>query len=53
MLYSEVVTAILILLISFYYFLNKEKYIELPEISENFHNVHVFNYDDIVEKKLK
>ena len=46
MLYSEVVTAILILLISFYYFLNKEKYIELPDIKDDSHDVSVFKFEE-------
>jgi len=43
--YVEVIAALLILLVSYYYFQTKQKYIELPEMQENFNNVHVFKLD--------
>ena len=48
--YVEVIAALLILLVAYFYFYTKEKYIELPKVAESFDNIHVFNYDNILKE---
>jgi len=43
---KTITIGILIVVICYFYF-QKNKYIELPEIIENLDNVHVFKTDDI------
>ena len=49
--HAEVIAALLILLIAYYYFSTKEKYIEIPKVAEGFDNIHVFNYENILNEK--
>jgi hypothetical protein len=47
--YLGIIAALLILLISFYYFYNKEKYIEFSKFTEKFDNIQVFNSNNMSE----
>jgi hypothetical protein len=39
----EIIIAILIIIIAWIYFIQKEKFINIPEVTENLENVHVFS----------
>jgi hypothetical protein len=38
----EIIIAILIIIVAWLYFMQKEKFINIPEVTENLDNVHVF-----------
>jgi hypothetical protein len=49
--YYGIIAALLILLISFYYFCNKEKYIEFSKFTEKFDDIQVFNSNNMSEEE--
>ena len=42
----DIILAILISVVAYIYFIQKEKYIEVPVIKENLDNVHVFSLEN-------
>ena len=42
----EIIIAVLIIIIAWLYFMQKQKYIEVPDVTENLENVHVFRNDE-------
>jgi len=42
----EIIIALLIIIIAWLYFMQKQKYIEVPNVMENLENVHVFSYKE-------
>ena len=41
----EIIIAVLIIIIAWLYFMQKEKFINIPEVTENLDNVHIFKDD--------
>jgi len=39
----EIIIAVLIIIVAWLYFMQKEKFIEVPDVTENLDNVHVFS----------
>lgn len=42
----EILIAVLIIIVAWLYFMQKEKFIEVPNVTENLENVHVFRNDE-------